>query len=107
MGTSQSWVAIRGRPATAVRAELEARESLQVTGDPPAQLGPIRADLEAQQAAAGDDNVDFLFDAPMALAKQLVGYHHFDDNPAESFEALEELPPGPPRKRFWTKLLGR
>jgi hypothetical protein len=187
MGVSQSWVAFRGRPVTAVRAELglravadanpydsrylgstlpdgwhllivrgerlvdpallarlsrgceavacfveehvmashasgwadgrclwkidhdgcEARDTLQVTGDPPAQLGPIRDDLEAKQRAAGDDNVDFLFEAPAELGKQLVGYHHFDDEPADPFEALEELPAAPPRKGLWTRLLGR
>ena len=190
MGVSQSWVAFRGRPATAVRAELrlrvvadanpydsrylgstlpdgwqllvvrsdrlvdpallarlsrggeavacfveehvmfshasgwadgrclwkidhdgcEARDALQVTGDPPAQLGPIRDDLEAKQRATEPDDeypVDYLFEAPAELVKQLVGYHHFDDAAAGPFDALEELPPEPPRKGLWTRLLGR
>lgn len=83
----------------------EARDGLQVTGEPPPQLGPIRDDLEARQRAAGDEDVDFLFDAPATLVKQLVGFHHFEDDAVESYEALEELPPA--RRGFWTRLLGR
>ncbi len=190
MGTSQSWVAFRGRPAEDVRAELRLRvagtpeeaassafsgaqlpggwsllvvgrderfvsdallarlsrgceavacfveehvmvsqatgwrdgrkvwsvdhdsevavEHLAVTGEPPAELASIRQAAESQQRE-DDGEVDYLFDVPPALAKALVGYHHDDDSGlvADSFEVLVEVPPEPPRKPFWARLLGR
>jgi len=51
---------------------------LQVTGEPPPGLGPIKQRLLAERDAIGGEasNVDFGFDVPVELAMELTGYRH-------------------------------
>lgn len=46
-----------------------------ITGSPPPLVATIVADLERQQAAAGDD-CELLYDAAPEIAKALVGFRH-------------------------------
>lgn len=46
-----------------------------VHGDPPEPFLDIRQRLEAEQAASGRDDVDYLFDLPLDLAESLSGYY--------------------------------
>lgn len=72
---------------------------LQVTGEPPPQLQPIRAQMEADQA--GDDRADLIFEIPIELAKTFTGFR-----PDEGEHECRFLEPvgGWPKKRG---LLGR
>ncbi|HEY4030376.1 MAG TPA: hypothetical protein VGM25_08535 [Caulobacteraceae bacterium] len=45
-----------------------------VHGDPPEPFGDIKQRLDAEQAEAGDEQVDYLFDLPMELTGSLCGY---------------------------------
>ena len=65
--------------------------SLDVEGAPPPELAEIRARLEAEQAAEGTEEVDYIFDAPLQLAASVCGYR------AGQTEGLEwvVLGPGP------------
>lgn len=47
---------------------------LVLDGDVPAELTTIRARLEAEQAAAGDERVDYIFDVPNELVAALGGW---------------------------------
>jgi hypothetical protein len=49
-------------------------QDLVVEGVPPPQLNNIRQRLQAAEAAPGNENVDYLFDAPMELAENFCGY---------------------------------
>ena len=62
---------------------------LQTAGVLPDTFESTRADLFAQQEAEGGDkaDVDFIFDLPLALAKQVTGFKHDELTPAD--EELE------------------
>jgi hypothetical protein len=52
--------------------EKEARAVIH--GAPPEPFGEIKQRLDAKQAEAGDEQVDYLFDLPMELTASLSGY---------------------------------
>jgi len=63
--------------------------SLEVIGNPPASLEPIRARQMALQEGVND--VDYIFDVPLAVAETFVGFRHdgtFDDGAGEMFTVL-------------------
>ena len=68
---------------------------LEVEGPVPLQLAGIQNKLLADQAAEGGEEgeVDFLFDAPIQLAKELTGFRFDEDVPGVSrdlFVVLEK-----------------
>ncbi len=50
------------------------KEGVEVKGSPPPPFDEVRRTLEARQAAAGDEQVDHLFDLPQDLSARLCGY---------------------------------
>ena len=63
---------------------------LSAEGELPAPYDAIKEDYISQQNAEGgeDANVDFIFDIPLQVAKQICGYKHDDGSPPW-------VPPGP------------
>jgi hypothetical protein len=75
--SSQGWV--DGHSEWSVEHDAQERIGhLQVVGTPPAQFERIRAELEEQQQIEGGEeaDVDFIFDIPLVLARELVGFKH-------------------------------
>lgn len=81
---------------------------LQVRGAPPEQYHAIRERLFAEQAADGGEQagVDHIFDIPVELAHELIGYRYDQDIEglkANGFEVMESArKPG-----FFARLTGR
>jgi hypothetical protein len=75
----------------AQRGELH----LEVEGTPPRGLERIREVLVAKQKAASGENtgVDYLFDVPLELARDLTGFRHDADIPGVSGDVFEILEP--------------
>ena len=65
----QIWTVIHDNPK-----EYGVIGGLELDGDVPAELTAIRAQLEAEQTAAGDDRVDYIFEAPKELVATLGGW---------------------------------
>jgi hypothetical protein len=59
---------------TVARDPDKDERGLVVEGVPPPQLKDIRQRLQIEQAAPGNEHVDYLFDAPMELSESLCGY---------------------------------
>jgi hypothetical protein len=65
-----------GRPAWAVTHDPErGLDDVTVHGEPPELLAQVRAELSAEQAEDGFENVDYMFQAPVRLSEALCGYH--------------------------------
>jgi hypothetical protein len=60
-------------------------DDIEVTGNPPAQLAGIRAELKRLKAEDTEGGVDYVFDAPAALSAALCGYR-----PDETPEGMDE-----------------
>jgi hypothetical protein len=124
MGFSLSWVAVRGKTRAAVHSELGlaptgAREGVAESPVVSAALPDgwtlvladrterfvesIRQHLDESQKSS-DGEVDFLYEAPVDLAKSVTGFRHDEDVPrGENFEVLRETA----RRPFWRRLVGR
>src|SRR5690606_309857 len=74
---AQAWR--NGRPAWKVSHDPEkGLRNLSTEGEPPLELSEIAARCAADQDADTTGEVDYVFDAPMNLAKAVCGYHHED-----------------------------
>lgn len=85
-------------------------DHLENSGTLPEGFAAVRDRLAAQQREAGgaSADVDYLFDAPVELARGITGYRHDEDIPghaAEPFEVLTQTDVAAPRS-FWKRLLG-
>lgn len=79
---------------------------LQVSGEPPAGFAGHRERCLADQDAAGGENadVDYFFEIPLLVAKDLTGFKHDEDNDGlvQPLEALEPArKPSRSRWRLW------
>jgi hypothetical protein len=83
---------------------------LVVKGVPPSNFEDLRARCFAAQESAEPDDVDYVFDIPLDLAKSIVGFRHDQINPEiddTSFRALAKGPVGllakvmKPKWKFW------
>jgi len=81
---------------------------LAVQGSPPESFNALRERCVAQQAAdGGKDNVDYVFEIPLELAKSIVGFKHDEitsEIDSESFWALRQGTTGlltAARKPWW------
>jgi hypothetical protein len=83
---------------------------LVVKGVPPSNFEDVRARCFAAQELAEPDDVDYVFDIPLDLAKSIVGFRHDQINPEiddTSFRALAKGPVGllakvmKPKWKFW------
>jgi hypothetical protein len=90
-----------GRFAWSVAHDGEAgADGFETRGEPPAVLTEIRARLEAEQAAAAGEAVDFIFEIPGELARSICGFSL--EQPDCEWTVLREGPaprPRPPRAR--------
>lgn len=85
-----------------------ALDDLEVQGDPPAALVPIRNRLMAAYEAEGEDAPDYLFEVPVELVESLTGYRYDQEHPergSKPFEVLTRLRPvgGGWWNRFWNR----
>ena len=77
---------------------------LDVEGEPPPEFAAIRDQKFAEQAA-GDSDVDYVFDIPVETARRLTGYRHDEDIPGLSGAVFEVLAP-PQRASFLKRMFG-
>ena len=80
------------------------RYHLEIKGDTPPSLKGIHATLGAAQDAAGgkEADVDFVYDIPAELAKNLTGFRHDQDMSGmndKPFQVLE-------KKAFFSRFFG-
>lgn len=80
------------------------RYHLEIQGGAPASLQSIHARLTSEQDAAGGEeaDVDYIYDGPAELAKDLTGFRHDQDMPGmkdKPFEVLE-------KKSLFSRFLG-
>ncbi len=73
----------------------KALRHLDVSGDVPKVLAVISERLNAEQDAYSDKKpeVDYIFDIPVELAKELTGFRHDQDMPGVAGDAFEVLEP--------------
>ncbi|HKR87369.1 MAG TPA: hypothetical protein VJS38_04280 [Phenylobacterium sp.] len=65
-----------GAPAWAVTHDPDrGLDNVTVQGEPPGLLAQVRAELVAEQAGDGFEDVDYMFEAPVRLSERLCGYH--------------------------------
>lgn len=83
----------------------ERADELDVIGSPPASLAGIRAEVEKLQHDEGDQsNVDYLFDIPVLVAENVVGYRHDEDLvPGVVWEEVDH----PKGGGFFSRLFGK
>jgi len=86
--------------------EHDAQESiyhLQSQGSMPAQFGDIFAALKQQQDEDGgvQSEVDYIHDAPIALASSIVSFRHDQDIAGARPEPFEVLASGASAKPWW------
>ena len=76
----------------------EANDDLLVEGQPPESLAHIQA---AQFARVGEDReVDFIFDIPVRVAQEIVGFRH-DGASSAAFEVLRVTSGNKSRWNLW------
>lgn len=78
--------------------------AVQTAGSVPRSFAQVKDEFMARQ---GSDHIDYVFEIPLQLARQLTGFKHDEDFEgvlSGSFEVLEPL--NAPEKPWWKKLLG-
>jgi hypothetical protein len=68
-----------GRELWSVSHVNDPDHALDITGQPPAELDAIRRKYEKMQAEEDDDDVDYLQEIPLELARSLSGYRVDED----------------------------
>jgi hypothetical protein len=74
----------------------KAKDDLTVTGTPPEAFGAIRDDYAESQKEddeAGEEEVDWYFEIPLELAKQITGFKHDEVLPGIPEDGFEILAP--------------
>ena len=84
---------------------------LEVAGEPPSEFPAVRERLEAQQEAEGgaEADVDYLFEIPVVLVQQSIGFKHDEPSAGMNEDELEVLEDefAAPRARSWVDRLLR
>jgi hypothetical protein len=76
----------------------QASDHLLVEGQPPESLARIQSEQFAR--VTEDREVDFIFDIPVRIAQELVGFRH-DGTSNTAFEVLRSLRGTNPNGSFW------
>jgi hypothetical protein len=79
---------------------------LRVTGQPPEDFEPVRAELAAKQAAedpAAKHAFDWYFEIPLLLACKLTGFKHDEDLPGTESGGFEILRADGSASAAWSK----
>jgi hypothetical protein len=79
---------------------------IDVAGKVPACYDEIRARLAKEQADDEEGGVDFIFDVPIEVAKQVVGYRH-DEGSEQLVGGRFTVMNAPARPGFFARLFGR
>lgn len=74
-------------------------DHIAVSGNPPDRLSALCDAAREQQKTDGDD-VDFFFDVPTGLAREITGFKH-DEVTDFAFTRLEDVSGKPPKKKGW------
>jgi hypothetical protein len=82
---------------------------LEAGGELPECFAKIRDEMEkAQQAEGGDDaDVDYIFEIPLRVAQQLVGFKHDEHCPHIVNNQFAVLSRSTQKRTFFSKLLGK
>jgi len=82
--------------------------SIEISGDPPPQLGTIVREARAEQDAEGGEEagVDYMIDVPGQLAHSICGYHPGEHEP-HGVDFSELRPTKSATGGFFARLLGR
>ena len=79
---------------------------LQATGEPPSSYETYKTERLAEQEANGGESsdVDYVFEIPLDVARDLTGFKHDEDTDSLFVEPLEVLEDARPRPwwRFWS-----
>lgn len=76
----------------------QGNDHLLVEGQPPEVLSQIR--MEQFAHVEEDRDVDFIFDIPIRVAHEVVGFRHDGPSPA-AFEVLQATSGNRPKWKFW------
>jgi hypothetical protein len=76
----------------------QASDHLLVEGQPPESLARIQKEQFVH--VSGDREVDFIFDIPVRVAQELVGFRH-DGASSAAFEVLRVTSGSKPKWKFW------
>lgn len=76
-------------------------DDLEVRGDPPAALAPIKDRLTAAFEAEGEDAPDYMFEVPVELVESIIGYRYDQEYPEWGPKPYEALTPLPAVGRAW------
>lgn len=76
----------------------QAADHLVIDGTPPEPFASIQREQFAR--VSEDREVDFIFDIPVRLAQELVGFRH-DGAKSASFEVLRVTSGNKPKWKFW------
>ena len=76
----------------------QANDHLLVEGEPPESLARIQTEQVAR--VSEDREVDFIFDIPVRIAQELVGFRH-DGASSAVFEVLRVTSENKPKWKFW------
>jgi len=66
---------------------------LEASGNLPTEFENVRKKAFAKQETTEHDDVDYVFDIPVELAKELTGFRHDQDVPGMSGDTFEVLEP--------------
>lgn len=66
-------------------------DHLETQGEMPPEFASIHQQQSEQQAASGDDGVDYLFEVPVEMARLLTGFRYDEDVPGLTGEVFETL----------------
>ena len=94
----------------------QGREDLQHDGELPSEFAAIRERLmesqKGERSSKPGMGIDYIFDIPIELARQLTGYTHDQDIPGldedndEPYEVLEAVAPPAKPQSFFRRLFG-
>ena len=76
----------------------QANDHLLVEGNPPKSLARIQC--EQYTRVKDDRDVDFIFDIPIRVAHEVVGFRH-DEKVERAFEVLRATSGNKPKWKFW------
>lgn len=76
----------------------KAPDHLVIEGTPPESFAHIKTEQFAH--VSEDREVDFIFDIPVRLAQELVGFRH-DGESSAAFEVLRATSENKPKWKFW------
>jgi len=92
---SEAHMLVDGREVWSVEHNCErGPDDLKVEGTPPGELEAVSTQIKLRQAESGWDDVDFVFETPMALTEALTGYDPMRQQMGPDFRVVEPIESG-------------